>query len=95
MKNSISFKEFISTRDQYEETLEIYMVDIKFEPDQLLIIDYYNTDLKCYKFILHVYEINDIIDNLNQQISKPIGLKMILKAIKFYYYNDAFLIIDT
>ncbi|MBM3469092.1 MAG: hypothetical protein FJX71_06655 [Alphaproteobacteria bacterium] len=42
-----------------------------------------------YTYVLGIYSINDIVDNLNQQIKNP-TMEQKLYALNFYIQNDAF-----
>ncbi len=95
----MKFIEIINNISNIDEKLAIHIPkDSECElDDDCLLVDYDDEDNNLgtqYKYFLGVYDIVDIISNLSQQNSSYTNQDLI-KAIKFYYENDAFIDISN
>lgn len=99
MDKKITIKDLFNNIDIYSEEADLYLPsDQNWHPDTLceFVSDAHNNAQHIsingseYQYILGLYNIEDIIDNLNAQKKHP-NIEDFIKALKFYFNNDAFI----
>jgi hypothetical protein len=98
MNSKSTISNLINTIDEIDETLNIYLpkhVDmLNMDTPCLLVtsdteLDEMIIDNECFNYVLGVYSIKDVFENLKQQLNDPTDEQR-LEAINFYINNDAY-----
>lgn len=100
MNKNITLGDLLSNIESYSEDLDLYLPNSQnWEKNTLCKLFQDEEDFQrtkelnhCghYQYILGLYDVKDVIDNAKQQKTK-ISLDDLIKALKFYFQNDAFI----
>lgn len=94
MESSIG--EIIKISSSLDETLCVFSaktVSLNIDTKCILLNEdqeNFNPFIAEFERFLSIYEINDVIENLKEQIPNP-DVAMMIRAIQFYKKNDAFI----
>jgi hypothetical protein len=94
MNRVVTFRVLLKNLSELDELLDLYLcedqITIGLDSEILLVNSESKPKNKKCKYLIGMYDVFDILDNLNQQVTSPTN-QQILDSINFYLENDAYI----
>ena len=94
----LKFDDFVKNIENYNEKYGFYVKSLPLKIDDVVCLFDAGYDIvesiDDFKFMIFVFAINDVLENLKEQTSGNIDINLCIEAINYYIQYDAFIDLD-